>query len=148
VMKEWPRLCRALAQEAWLDDERFVDQRTLMRNRLDLKALMTAVFSKLSLKEARERLESHGVTFSVVQNLDEVITDAQARASGVIVETGSTDPDYRLTVASPIEVHEVPKRTSGAAPAIGEHSIEILQGIGCTQAEIATLLEQKVIRTP
>ena len=51
VMKEWPRLCRALEREAWLDDERLSDQRTLMRNRLDLKAMMMEVFAKLSLED-------------------------------------------------------------------------------------------------
>ena len=148
VMKEWPRLCRALDRESWLEDERFSDQRTLMRHRLDLKAMMVEVFASLPVDTARTRLEKNGVTFSVVQNLDEVIEDAQARAAGVIVETGSEDPDYRLTVASPIEIRDLPKRAPGAAPAIGEHSREILAAMGCTETEISQLIEAGVIRAP
>ncbi|MCB1684100.1 MAG: CoA transferase, partial [Pseudomonadales bacterium] len=145
VMKEWPRLCRALDREQWLGDERFADFRTLMRHRLALKALMADVFAALSLAEVRARLEAEQVTFSVVQNLDEVIEDPQARAAGVVVETGSEDPDYRLTVASPIEMRGVAKRAPGGAPAVGEHSIEILRALGHTAEEIAQLLEQGAV---
>jgi formyl-CoA transferase len=81
----------------------------------------------------------------VVQNLTEVINDPQARSNGVVLETGSDDPDFQLTVGSPIQVAEEAKRPPGPAPAIGEHTMELLAELGISDAEVADLLKRRVV---
>ncbi|MCZ6709297.1 MAG: CaiB/BaiF CoA-transferase family protein [Gammaproteobacteria bacterium] len=143
--REWPQLCKALGHDEWLEDERFVDMRTLFRNRLALIEMIGAATGQLSLAELTATLDAHAVTYGVVNQMSEVVHDPQLRANDVIVETGSDDETYPFTIASPISVAEEPKRSSGPAPQIGEHSSEILAELGLSDSDIADLIEAGVV---
>ena len=146
AMREWPELCKALDREAW--QSVYPDVRSIMKDRLAIKAEIAGIICGWTLEEASRRLDTAGITYSVVQNLSEVIEDEQARAAGIVVETDSDDPDYQLTVASPIEMAEETKKAPGAAPNIGEHSREILLELGFADDEIQALVNDGVIADP
>jgi crotonobetainyl-CoA:carnitine CoA-transferase CaiB-like acyl-CoA transferase len=145
VMREWPGLCLALGHPEWQKDDRFSDFSSMMKHRIELKSLISEAVAGESLTQIVPRLEAAELTFSVVQNLAEVIADPQARATGIIVETGADDPDYQLTVGSPLRLAEEDKRAPAQAPVIGEHSAEVLQELGFSSAEVAQLSEAGVI---
>ena len=50
-VKEWPEFANALGRSEWLEDERFVDMRTLMRNRDELKQLIARAIGALKLSD-------------------------------------------------------------------------------------------------
>lgn len=143
--REWPQLCKALGHEEWLADERFVDIRTLFRNRLELIEMIRAITASLTLDELTDRLDAHAITYGVVSQMSEVVTDPHLRANDIIVATGSDDESYPTTIASPIAVAEEPKRSAGPAPEIGEHSSEILTELGMPEADIAALIATGVV---
>jgi formyl-CoA transferase len=142
--REWPHLCNAVGREEWA--EQYPDIRALMKERLMVREAIAEIVSGWTLEETCRRLDDAGITYSVVQNLSEVIEDEQARAAGIILETGSEDPDYRYTVASPIEVREEAKRPPGPAPDIGAHTREILEEAGLTPDQIRQLIDSGVVR--
>jgi formyl-CoA transferase len=144
--REWPDLCEVLGRSEW--QQRYPNIKAIMKARDVLKAGVAEVIGSWTLNEARQRLDAADITYSVVQNLEEVIADEQAHAAGVLIETGSEDPDYRLTVASPIEVAEEDKRAPGKAPEIGEHSREILAEAGFEAGEIDQLLAGEFVAEP
>ncbi len=145
VVREWPRLCAALDHPEWLTDERFPDVRAMFKLRVELKAMIADAIRTQSLEDIRASLDANDITYAVVQNLTEVINDPQARSNGVVLETGSDDPDFQLTVGSPIQVAEEDKRPPGPAPAIGEHTMELLAELGISDAEVADLLKRRVV---
>ncbi|MDH3642366.1 MAG: CoA transferase [Gammaproteobacteria bacterium] len=143
--REWPQLCKALGREEWLEDERFADMRTLFRNRLELIEMIRAITASLSLDELTDRLDAHDITYGVVSQMSEVVTDPHLRANDIIVATESDDESYPVTIASPITVAEEPKRSAGPAPEIGEHSSEILAELGMREEDIAALIATGVV---
>jgi crotonobetainyl-CoA:carnitine CoA-transferase CaiB-like acyl-CoA transferase len=143
--REWPHLCKALGHEEWLEDERFAEMRTLFRNRLALIEMIGEATRKLTLVELEATLEAHRVTFGVVSKMSEVVEDPHLRANEIIVETGSDDETYPVTIASPISVAEESKRSSGPAPEVGEHSTEILAELGLPESQIAELIASGVV---
>ncbi len=145
-VKEWKNLCIALDRLDWITDERFSDLRTMMKNRRELKAMMQDIIGELELSELVHRLDSHDVTFGVVQQGPEVVADPQLIANEIIVPTGSDDPLYQWTVASPIKLKEAQKKQPIRAPDIGQHSREVLTELGFAEHEINRLIDQGVVR--
>lgn len=143
--REWPQLCKALGHEEWLEDDRFADLRTLFRNRVELIEMIGTATGELSLAELTATLDAYAVTYGVVHRMSEVVEDVHLRANEIIVETGSDDETYAFTIATPISMAEEPKRSSGPAPEIGEHTTEILAELGMAEAEIAELIDAGVV---
>ena len=79
-----------------------------------------------------------------VQDLDEVLADPQLRASGGFVEV----PDGTSTatmVASPVDFAGTPWAPRAMAPALGQHTDEILRELGRDPAIIASLRAEGVV---
>ncbi|HEY5645327.1 MAG TPA: CoA transferase [Pseudomonadales bacterium] len=144
--REWPALCEALERPEWA--ARHPDMRSVMKNRDALKAEIGEILRTMPLSAVCSRLDAADITYSVVQNLQEVLRDEQARAAGFVLETGSDDPDYQLTLASPIAMAGAAKRAPGRAPAVGEHSREVLADMGFDAEEIAGLLASGAVAEP
>ena len=59
--------------------------------------------------------------------------------NGVIKPTGSEDPDFKWTVANPINIADERHKAPVMAPEIGEHSEDVLRECGYGDAEISEL---------
>ncbi len=145
--REYPQLAAALGRESWLEDERFANVGAVMKNRPEFREAMTEAFMQFTLAEASARLEQAGVTYSRVQPMADVLNDEQMRANGIVVETGDEGEGYELTVASPINVREAPKKAPSRAPDVGADSVEVLRELGFEESYVAQLVSSKVILT-
>ena len=143
--REWPQLAKALGHPEWLEDARFVDMRTLLRNRDDLKTLIAEATVQWTQRELMERLDGHGVTCGVVAPMADVIEDEQLRANDVVIETNDPGEGYDYTINSPIFLEEEQKRPPKRAPEIGAHTEEVLREAGFSEEEIGTLLDSEVV---
>ena len=143
--REWPRLATALGHPEWVADPRFVDMRTLLRNRDDLKTLIAEATVQWTQRELMARLDGHGVTCGVVAPMADVIEDEQLRANDVIVETHDPGEGYDYTINSPIFLEEEPKRPPKRAPEIGAQTEEVLREAGFSDDQIGALLDSEVV---
>jgi len=144
-MKEWPVLCQALGHAEWLEDPRFADYRTIMRNRRELITLIAAATSGMTFDELTAALDAADVTYGPVARLAEVIDDPQLKAAGILVATGSEDEHYPWTVSNPIRMAGARRRDAGPAPGVGQHSAAILAELGLSESDIADLAERGVV---
>lgn len=145
TQREYPELAKALDRDAWLADERFNSVPAIMQHRPAFREAMDEAFAQFSYAEASERLEAAGVTFSRVIPMGEVPHDEQMRANGIIVETNDEGEGYELTVGSPINVREAPKRAPRRAPEIGQDSVAVLRELDFEDGYIKQLLDAQVI---
>src|SRR2546423_15610080 len=76
------------------------------------------------------------VTFGAVRGPQEVVKDPQLRLNYSIVPLEGAGGKLKSTISSPIQVHGVTKVPAMRAPALGEHSEEILEQLGFSAAEI------------
>ncbi len=145
--RDWPDLAKALGRPEWLDDERFTDIRTLFRNRFAAREALDDAFAQLTVDEACERLDAAGIVHSKVYQNAEVVTDPQIIANGVVVATDSTEPGYERTLASPFNLSGERQRTPERAPTVGQHSRDILQQHGLSDADIDALIAAGIVAT-
>jgi crotonobetainyl-CoA:carnitine CoA-transferase CaiB-like acyl-CoA transferase len=122
--------------------EKYSVQMDRQSNSPELIEIYDRVFSEKPLDDWRKILDAAGITFGIVNTLDDVIADEQARHAGAIVPFADGSGE---TVSSPFNVEGETKRQPAAAPAIGQHSNEILRECGYDEAEIKKLRDARAV---
>jgi formyl-CoA transferase len=87
------------------------------------------------MDEWAQRFRQYEITFALMQTNEETARDRQMQANGVFAEI---EPGIR-TVSSPFVVDGVEKAKPTKAPQVGEHTSEVLLGLGYSQAEVDDL---------
>jgi crotonobetainyl-CoA:carnitine CoA-transferase CaiB-like acyl-CoA transferase len=134
--RQWPTLARCLGHEELITDERFATKAGRHARSLELIKLFDEIFATKPLAEWRKILDGNGLVFGVVGILDDIPHDRQMLDNEVLVPF---ENDTMLTVNSPIWVSGAKKVQPKKAPAIGEHSDEILRKAGYDEATIQKL---------
>jgi formyl-CoA transferase len=134
--RQLPSFLKAIDAEHLAQDPRFATQPDRRANHKALTAILDEVFAKRDLAEWRPLLEAAGVTFGPVCSVDEAADDAQAREIGALVPFADGG---ELTVSSPFHLDAATKVAPVRAPAVGQHSEQVLREAGYSAAEIARL---------
>jgi crotonobetainyl-CoA:carnitine CoA-transferase CaiB-like acyl-CoA transferase len=78
---------------------------------------------------------------------DEVLEGPYARERGMVLELDHPLEGRVRQLASPFRLSDTPPTFRRFAPALGEHSVEVLQSIGYSENEISVLEKAGVVRT-
>jgi len=137
----WEKLKECLAAPA-LDDPRFATASSREAHAGELIRILDGIFAARDQLEWRRILDEAGLIFGIVADMDEIADDAQILASEALVPFADGSS---LTVNSPIWIGGQQKTAPRPAPAVGEHSEEVLREAGYAAAEIAVLRAEGVI---
>ena len=143
--REWQALTRALERPEWLDDPRFKTPALRERNINDRLAMIQEALRERPASEWLARLEADGVPCSPVLTRNDMIRHPQIEANA-IVEIYEHPQAGTLRQARPAARFEgTPSTARRGAPALGQHTEEILGEIGVSSEEIAELFNAGVI---
>jgi formyl-CoA transferase len=142
--KMWAPLCHALARPELIDDPRFATTHERRKRSAELAAILRETFLTRNYEHWLEVLAANAVTFGVISRPQDVPDDQQAVACGAVVETAI--PDMPRTLSNPIRTSFAEQRVAHPAPALGQHSEEILREAGLGPDEIAALRANGAIR--
>ncbi len=143
--REFAGLCRALGRPEWAADPRFATLAERQKNLLELQPLLEQEFAKRSTKDLLRALEAEDVPCAPVQSVREAIADPQVVANQSVLESEHPRGGRLREPAPAARFERTPARAGGPAPALGEHSDEILAEIGFAPAEIAALRAARVV---
>jgi crotonobetainyl-CoA:carnitine CoA-transferase CaiB-like acyl-CoA transferase len=147
---DWAPICRAVGREDLIEDERFTTAKGRRANSAQLVAFLDEGFAKYTKEEMAQRLDDNVLAWAPVQTLADVAADPQAEAAGAFVETPSAKGDgstFRAP-ASPIRFPGADDGPKGPSPAIGQHTREILEGLGYGPEDIDTALKAGTVLAP
>jgi crotonobetainyl-CoA:carnitine CoA-transferase CaiB-like acyl-CoA transferase len=133
---------KACLDDPALDDPRFATVELRDENARELLAILDRIFAMRDLAYWREVLDEAGIIFGIVAETQDIAEDEQALAAGHLVRFA--DADF-MTVNSPIEIRGQVKIPPRRAPAVGEHSEQVLRDAGYSETEIAVLREAGVV---
>jgi crotonobetainyl-CoA:carnitine CoA-transferase CaiB-like acyl-CoA transferase len=139
--RHWPPLTRCVGHPEWQADPRFADAVQRARNGPELIALLDEIFATRTLDEWAEIFaQEQDMFWAPVQSLEEVVNDPQVRAGGGFVEVPD-GPSTTTLPNSPADFHGTPCEPRWMAPALGQHSDEVLAELGRSPDQIAKLRE-------
>jgi crotonobetainyl-CoA:carnitine CoA-transferase CaiB-like acyl-CoA transferase len=143
--KEWVALTRALERPEWLADPRFKTPALRDANINDRLALIQEVLKTRTSGEWLERLEAEQVPCAPVLTRRQAIAHPQVRASATVVEFEHPRAGTLRQTRAAARFSETPAGLHRGAPALGEHTDEVLREIGLAQAEISSLRARAII---
>ncbi|MEU6745448.1 CoA transferase [Spirillospora sp. NPDC046719] len=133
--RHWPGLLKALGREDLEGDERFATARARRRNTRELIGILDREFASRSLSDWAASFDSAEVWWAPVRTLPEIVTDPQAEAIGAFVEQpGMAGTPSLRTPATPVDFWEMDDEPRTAAPALGEHTDEVIEELGASSA--------------
>ncbi|HWA63717.1 MAG TPA: CoA transferase [Caulobacteraceae bacterium] len=135
--RDWPLLAKALGHPEWLEDPLFATPLDRMANSGILVGWLDEIFAQEPFEHWRQVLMAGGVTFGIVGQIEDHLYDEQIEANGLFPEI--TDGLGLRTVDSPFQLSDEPKQAPRMAPDIGQHTLQILKEVGCSEGEIAAL---------
>ncbi|HZB56204.1 MAG TPA: CoA transferase [Reyranella sp.] len=135
--KMWPGVCATIGRPELEKDPRFATVEERRKRSPELATILSEAFVQKDYEHWRQTMASHGITFGVISRPQDVPDDQQAVASGAVVETAI--PEMPRTLANPIRLGFAEQQVARPAPALGQHSDEILAEAGLSPDEIAGL---------
>ena len=141
----WEQLCRAIGREDLMEDERFRAPWDRKAREEELAALLEETFSTEDTEHWLELLDGAGVVAGPIYNMEQVYRDPQVLAREMLVDTEDPELGTIHNIGVPVKLSATPGSIRRRAPALGEHSDEILLEHGFTQGEVDELLNAGVI---
>ena len=141
----WPRFCEAVGRGEWIEDPRFHSIPSRAQYMIELTALMDELFSERTLDEWSVLFDQHGFIWGPGSTIAEFAKDRQAEAIGLFPTITHPSNGTFRTVASPVRVAGADVAPRGPAPGIGEHTAEVLTGLGIDSGQLQELVDAGVV---
>ncbi|MFJ6540616.1 CaiB/BaiF CoA transferase family protein [Streptomyces sp. NPDC091385] len=137
--KQVPLFLRAIGRPEAAQNPKYADTPSRRAHAAEIAALLDKTFAAKPLAEWREVLDAAGLTYGVVQTIEEFAHDPQLVANRIVVpiDDGSASPP--LTVDSPVRLDQARKVPPRPAPDLGEHTDAVLRDVGYDDQQITDL---------
>jgi crotonobetainyl-CoA:carnitine CoA-transferase CaiB-like acyl-CoA transferase len=135
--RQWAGLARVVGRPGWLEDERFKTPALRQKN-IDARLELTQ--QALLTRPAAEwiaLLTAAGVPCGPVLTRNQIIRHPQVGALGLVVETEHPQAGRLRQTRPAVRFSHTPTEIRRGAPALGEHTQEVLAELGYSAADIA-----------
>ena len=141
----WERIVKVIGRPELAQDERFRTNGERMKNLAALTPLIAERLKSRSSADWIREFEAAGVPVGPVNKIGEMLADPQVAAREMVVEVDHPRAGRTRALGLPIKFSETPGEITRAAPLLGEHTREVLAGLGYSSAEIDRLVAEGAI---
>jgi formyl-CoA transferase len=141
----WQRLCQALDREDLLDDPRFTTNADRMERRDVLAGELESVLKSRDTEEWVATLLAAGVPCGPLRNYEQVCRDPHTLAREMVIAMQHPVEGEIRGLGIPVKLSDTPGTIRRPAPLLGEHTDELLAGLGYSASEISALREQGAV---
>jgi alpha-methylacyl-CoA racemase len=139
--KFWQAFCRGVEREDLIEAQ-------FERPGSEAHGEIAAIFRSRTRAEWTAFNDEHDAMIEPVLDLDEALDSELVRAREMVVDLEQPELGTVRQIGAPIKLGRTPARSPSAAPALGEHSAEVLREIGYAEDEALELLETGAVAGP
>ena len=143
--KLWGKLARIIGRGEMATDPRYATNTARLQHAAEVIAAVED-FTRVRSKAELARLLGGIAPFGPVCTAEDIFADPHFRQRDMIVDVEHPGCDGPVQIAGvPIKLSETPGRVHRRAPLIGEHTEQVLRGLGLEAAHIEQLKRDRVI---
>jgi crotonobetainyl-CoA:carnitine CoA-transferase CaiB-like acyl-CoA transferase len=143
IFARWAKL---VGRPDFIDDPRFADDLARGDNYEVINEAMSAWAQQRTTAEAIQQLEAARVPCGPVYDLEQTLHDPQIQARELLQYLDYPGSPKPVPVpAQPVRLSATPAEIRHRAPTLGEHTDEVLAGLGFTEDEIAAFRVARLI---
>lgn len=140
------RWCKMMGREELIDDPRFKDDLARGDNGEEISAIMQAWCGTRTRDDVLKQLAAARVPAGPIYTPQEALDDPHVKEAGFFkqIDYPGLSKPYPI-LDQPVKLSRTPLEITRRPPTLGEHTDEILAGLGYSKDKIATLRKQRVV---
>ncbi len=139
----WPRIARSIGADWLIEDPRFADDETRLKNRLELDKEIEKYFVKMNTAEWLDILRADDIICGPLYTVDQAVVDPQINHLNMILDIAHPLGGSVKLAGNPIMMPSL-KGEYLPPPTLGQHTGEVLTDIlGYTEDDIRRLKEEQ-----
>jgi succinate--hydroxymethylglutarate CoA-transferase len=139
-------LCEGLGRPEWAGDARFVTNADRVRNREVLEKAIEEITMGRTTQEWLEVFEGKGLPYAAINDVQDTLNHRHVRARDMVVEVEHEYCGPVKMVNTPVKYSEARPGIRTPPPVLGQHTDEVLGGLGLGEEEIAELKREGAVR--
>ena len=142
--KQWAEFFELIGQPQKMSEEPFSSMTSRGANIVEVYKFVREILATKTTDEWIECFKDSDMAYAPVQELEDLLDDEHLKAVNFFPEREHPSEGPIRTTAIPGQWSESQPELNGHAPRLGEHSGEILRELGCSEAEIQTLIQKNI----
>ena len=143
--KFWRNMFEVVGKPEWSEDSRFNNRKARIENYDTLVEQLTPIFRGGRREDWLRRLTEMDVPAAPINTLDEVFADPQVQTYGFPIELEHPKMGKMKLLGNAVDMSRTPPSIDRPPPMLGEHTEEILTGLGFDRAAISDLRAKEAI---
>jgi crotonobetainyl-CoA:carnitine CoA-transferase CaiB-like acyl-CoA transferase len=142
----WRKFCSVLWIEDLVEDPRFHDNVSRVKNQFELAAEITPAIKKMTTKECWDLFTKAGIPSGPIYDIGEAVADPHVTARNMILDYKHPEAGRVQNIAFPVKLSEIETGVYRVPPELGEHTREVLTKAGYAKEELDRLEKDGVIK--
>ncbi|KAI5841122.1 CoA-transferase family III domain-containing protein [Morchella snyderi] len=139
-------LCKKINQRDWISDSRFATNDIRVINRRVLIPMIAAETKKKTTKEWLEIFDGSGIPYAAINDIQATLSHPHVLARNMVQEVEHPLCGNIKLVGPPVKYSEARPGIRSPPPGLGQHTLEVLTGLGMSRAEIDSLAAEGVVK--
>ncbi|MCP4471550.1 MAG: hypothetical protein GY815_12865 [Gammaproteobacteria bacterium] len=141
--RQFKALCLAMDRADLAEDERYLTDQLRTRNEAELRAAIETWSTRYTVTELVDLLTTAQVPSAPIQTMEQAIESAQVTARGLLTRHHHPLAGDVPAMEQPVQFEGVQRGNIVPAPALGEHTREVLAGLDNLDATVLNRLCDK-----
>jgi len=144
---QWKIFCEAFELQELLADPSLKTNPQRVEARPRILPVVTGLFAKMSKQELMDKCETLGLPFAPIAKPEDLFDDPHLNASGGLTPVTLLNGEKTRVPVLPIEMDGKRFGTRLDVPGVGEHTRDVLAGLGYDEATIDRMVADHVVGT-